>query len=140
MLLSHWALLGFATWTLCLVFFTIGLPRLTAIARGQARPNSFDPSVPHGSDRYRRSMRAHANCIENLPIFAALVLLGSSLGVSDPLFQHAAFAVLPARILQSIAHIASAQNRAVLIRFIAFCAQLACFTVLIALLVAQGLR
>jgi uncharacterized MAPEG superfamily protein len=140
MLLSHWALLGFATWTLSLVLFTIGVPRITAVLKQQARPNSFDPSVPHGSERYRRCMRAHANCVENLPVFASLVLLGSALGVSGSLFQLVAFAVLPARILQSVAHIASGRNRAILARFLFFSVQLACFAVLVALLVARGLR
>jgi uncharacterized MAPEG superfamily protein len=140
MLLSHWALLGFATWTLGLVLFTIGVPRIAAILKKQARPNSFDPSVPHGSERYRRCMRAHANCVENLPVFASLVLLGSALGVAGSLFQLAAFAVLPARILQSVAHIASGRNRAVLARFVFFVVQLSCFALLIALLIAHGLR
>jgi uncharacterized MAPEG superfamily protein len=140
MLLSHWALLGFVAWTLALVFFAIGVPRLTAIATKRARPNSFDPSVPHGSDGYRRCMRAHANCVENLPVFASLVLLGSALGVTGSLFQLAAFVVLPARVLQSVAHISSGRNLAITLRFFFFCVQLACFVLLISLLVARGLE
>jgi uncharacterized MAPEG superfamily protein len=140
MLLSHWALVGFVAWTVSLVLFTIGLPRIAAIVKHEAKPNSFDPSVPHGSERYRRSMRAHANCVENLPVFAALVLLGSALGMSGSLFQLAAFAVLPARVLQSVCHIWSGRNRAVLLRFVFFSVQLGCFAVLLGLLIARGLR
>lgn len=139
LLLSHWALLGFASWTILLVFFTIGLPRLSAVLSKRARPSSFDPSVPHGSERYRRCLRAHANCVENLPVFASLVLLGSVLEVPGASFQLLAFAVLPARVVQSVAHIASGSDRAVLVRFSAFCAQFACFAALIGLLVAHGL-
>jgi uncharacterized MAPEG superfamily protein len=139
MLLSQWALLGFASWTLLLVLIGIGVPRLSQVMKRQARPNSFDPSVPHGSERYQRSMRAHANCVENLPVFAALVLLGSTLGVTESSFQAAAVIVLPARVLQSSVHIASGRNRAVLARFAFFSVQLFCFGAMIALLIAHGI-
>lgn len=140
MLLSQWALLGFAAWTLLLVVVTIGMPRVSAILRKQARPNSFNPAVPHGSERYQRSMRAHANCVENLPVFAALVWLGTSRGVPGDLFQLAAFAVLPARVLQTVAHVSSGRNRAVLARFVFFCAQLVCFAIMTVELVLHALR
>lgn len=140
MLLSQWALLGFTMWTVLLVVVTIGAPRLAAIARKQAKPNSFNPAVPHGSERYQRSMRAHANCVENLPVFAALVLLGGPLGLRDTVFQLAAFCVLPARILQSVSHISSGRNRAILARFAFFCVQLLCFAIMGVQLFAQGLR
>ena len=140
MSLSHWALLGFVAWTLLLVLVGIGAPRFSAVLRKQARANSFNPAVPHGSERYQRTMRAHLNCIENLPIFAALVLLGTVLAVPGELFQLVAFAVLPARVLQSTVHIASGRNRAVLARFAFFSIQLCCFALLIVLLAAHGLR
>ncbi len=141
MLPSHWALLGFATWTLLLVLGGVGAPRISAILRRQARPNSFNLAVPHGSERYQRSLRAHLNCVENLPVFATLVLLGSVLNADrDALFQVAALAVLPARVLQSLAHIASGRNRAVLVRFVFYSVQLVCFAILVSVLVAHGLR
>jgi uncharacterized MAPEG superfamily protein len=138
--LSHWALLGFVTWTLLLVIVGVGTPRIWAVLRKGARPNAFNPEKPHGSERYQRTMRAHLNCVENLPVFAALVLLGSQLAVPGALFQIAAFIVLPARVLQSTAHIASGQNRAVLARFAFFSIQMGCFALLIALLVAHAFR
>jgi uncharacterized MAPEG superfamily protein len=123
-----------------LVLGGIGVPRITAVLKKQARPNSFNPALPHGSERYQRSMRAHLNCVENLPVFASLVLLGSALSVPGDLFQMVAFAVLPARILQSAVHVASGRNRAVLLRFVLFLIQLACFALMVGLLVAHGLR
>jgi uncharacterized MAPEG superfamily protein len=135
MRISQWALLGFVVWTLLLVVIGIGATRISQVMRGQARPNSFNPSVPHGSERYQRTLRAHANCVENLPIFAALVLLGSLTAVPDPLFQAAALAVLPARILQSAVHVASNRNRAVLARFVFFSVQLICFGIMVASLI-----
>jgi uncharacterized MAPEG superfamily protein len=140
MLLSQWALLGFAVWTVLLVVVTIGAPRLAAIARKQAQPSSFNAALPHGGERYQRSMRAHANCVENLPVFAALVLLGGSLGLEDSVFQLAAFCVLPARVLQSVAHICSGRDRAILARFLFFSVQLLCFVIMGVQLFVQGLR
>ncbi len=139
MLPSQWALLGFVGWTLLLLVTCIGGPRISAVMKGEARANSFNPAVPHGSDRYQRAMRAHLNCVENLPIFAALVLLGASLGVSGSLFQVAAAVVLPARMLQSVAHLASGRNRAVLVRFTFFSIQLLGFAVMLVLLLAHGI-
>lgn len=140
MTMSQWALLGFVAWTVTLLVVCIGVPRVTAVARNEARANSFNPNVPHGSDRYQRGMRAHLNCVENLPVFASLVLLGTLVAIPSSLFQLAAFAVLPARVLQSVAHIASGRNRAVLVRFVFFCVQLLCFASMAALLALHGLR
>jgi uncharacterized MAPEG superfamily protein len=137
MLLSEWALLGFTVWTIALVIGGIGATRIKLVLTKQARANSFDPRVPHGSERYQRSMRAHLNCVENLPIFAALVLLGTAHSMTDWHFQTAALAVLPARVLQSSVHIASGRNRAVLARFVFFSVQLICFLVMAFLLFAR---
>lgn len=138
MLVSQWALLGFVVWTLSLLIGTIGYTRVAAVMRRQARPNSFNAAVPHGSDRYQRCMRAHLNCVENLPVFGALVLLGGALGLDSGAFPIAALSVLPARVGQSLAHISSGSNRAVLVRFYFYTAQLLCFTVMIALLALRG--
>jgi uncharacterized MAPEG superfamily protein len=131
MLLSEWSLLGFVTWTLIVLIGGIGVTRITKVARREAAPNAFNPTVPHGSEGYQRRMRAHLNCVENLPIFAALVLLGSVLHVPGQLFQIAAIGVLPARIVQSAVHMASGRNRAVLVRFYAYTAQQICFGIMI---------
>ncbi len=136
---SHWALLGFVAWTILLLVSTVGVPRISAILKKQAKPNSFNPAVPHGSERYQRSMRAHLNCVENLPIFASLVLLGTAAQMSGSLFQAAAATVLPARLVQSVAHISSGRNRAILVRFGAYCVQIICFLLMLLLLVDEGL-
>jgi len=136
---SLWSLLGFTVWTLLVVLLGIGLPRIRAVVVDKARPNSFQPAVPHGSERYQRTMRAHMNCVENLPVFAALVLLGAVVELESALFQAAALTVLPARVLQSVTHIASGRNRAVLLRFAFFSVQFACFLTMAALLALHGL-
>ena len=134
MALSLWSLLGFAVWTLLLVLLGIGLPRFRAVLIDKARPNSFNPATPHGSERYQRTMRAHMNCVENLPVFAALVLLAAVLELNHGLFEAAAALVLPARVLQSVVHVASGRNRAVLVRFVFFTIQLGCFLTMAAVI------
>lgn len=138
--LSYWALIGFVVWTLMLLVFGIGFTRVAQVLRREAKANAFNPSVPHGSDAYQRRMRAHLNCVENLPLFAALVLLGGALGLTGSLFQGTAFVVLPARLGQSVVHLASGTSRAVLVRFAFFSVQVVCFTIMAALLIQRGLE
>ena len=65
------------------------------------------------------------NCVENLPVFAAVVLGGHAVGLSaDPAFQTAARSVLFARFGQTAAHVASGSSNAVRVRFAFFVAQL----------------
>lgn len=134
---SLWSLLAFTVWTLLIVLFGIGAPRIAAVLARQAPPKSFAADVPHGSDRYRRTMRAHANCVENLPVFAVLVLLSRVTQLESSAFETLAVVVTPARLLQTSVHIASGTNRAVLMRFWFFIVQLACFFGM-ALLLALG--
>jgi uncharacterized MAPEG superfamily protein len=138
--LSLWSLLGFTVWTLLLVMAGIGLPRIRAVLVDKVRANSFVAGTPHGSDRYQRTMRAHMNCIENLPVFATLVLLGAALGLQSPLFEHAALIVLPARVLQSVTHVISGRSRAVVVRFGFFSLQFVCFLTMAALIAAHAAR
>ena len=141
MSLSLWSLLGFAVWTQLLMVATIGVPRLLAIGQGRAAPSAFLADQVHGSERYRRSMRAHLNCVENLPVFATLVVVGALLGVADDgAFQWLALAVLPARVSQSVCHVLSGSNRAVMLRFCFYVIQLSSFFLLAGLLIAQGLK
>lgn len=131
---SLWSLLGFVLWTIAVLIAGIGLPRLSAIATRRAAPSSFVADVPHGSERYRRAMRAHMNCVENLPLFASLVLIGKVIEIDSPAFEWLAVLVLPARMAQSVIHVASGSNRAVIARFSFFCVQLGCFVAMAALL------
>ena len=134
---SLYSLLGFVVWTMLIVLVGIGFPRLSAVLGRRAAPKSFPADVPHGSDRYRRTMRAHANCVENLPIFAALVLIARSISLESATFEMLAVAVLPARMAQTVVHVASGSNRAVLVRFWFYSVQFACFAAMAAILVAS---
>lgn len=91
-----WMLLGFAAWTVLLLVSTVGVYRWSLILAGRAPINSLGGWV-EGADRYKRAMRAHANCIENLPVFGAIVValhIGNVNGLS--------VLILLARVLQSL--------------------------------------
>jgi len=63
------------------------------------------------------------NCVENLPIFAAVVLAGRLLELPDEPFGLVALAVLGARVLQTSAHLLSGSTLAVNVRFCFYAVQ-----------------
>jgi uncharacterized MAPEG superfamily protein len=71
----------------------------------------------------QRLARAHANCVEGLPIFGGLMLIAVVAGksaVTDPL----AYYFLVARVLQSLVHMSSVTAMAVTLRFACFAVQM----------------
>jgi uncharacterized MAPEG superfamily protein len=120
-----YCLLGFAVWTLVVLMTTIGLHRWTQILTGKASIDAFRADHPEGPDWYRRAMRAHANCVENLPVFGAIVAVATFAGASSPLLSGLSIAVVAARVCQTTVHVAFTQNaRAVSVRFSFFAIQL----------------
>ena len=115
MLPSQWALVGFVLWTLLIVLLGIGVPRVGSVLRKEARPNSFVASVPHGTERYQRTLRAHLNCVENLPVFAAVVLAAYAIGQRQ-VADSVAMWVLLARVAQSTTHLIGVNHMLVMIR------------------------
>ena len=63
-------LLGFAAWTLLLLSATVGVYRWSRILTGRAGAGAFQADNIQGEEWYKRAMRAHANCMENLPCSA----------------------------------------------------------------------
>ncbi|MBI4817722.1 MAG: MAPEG family protein [Deltaproteobacteria bacterium] len=116
-------LLGFAGWTVLLVSM-VGVWRVVLVLRGRMASNEFTSGTPHGSEAYWRLNRAHMNAVENLPIVATVILIGTILGIDSPLFDRLSEFVLGARIVQSLVHVSSGGKRAVSIRFSAFAVQL----------------
>jgi uncharacterized MAPEG superfamily protein len=131
-------LLGFATWTVLLLFGTVGLYRWSRILTGRVAIRDFRADQVEGEDWYKRAMRAHANCIENLPVFGAIVLALYVADVTGPVVDALATAILVARVLQSLAHVCLVQTNAVAsIRFVFFFVQVAGFLSLIGIIVAR---
>lgn len=120
-----YALMGFVFWTVALVL-SIGSIRVSQVATGKAAANSFPSGQPHGSDFYWRLSRAHMNCLENLPLFAAVVLTAHVSGLGAPLFGTLATIYVCARVGQTVAHISSPSVMAVNVRFTFFAVQMVC--------------
>jgi uncharacterized MAPEG superfamily protein len=136
MTIPQWTLLGFAAWTLALLVATVGVYRWFNILFARARVASFRSDQLEGDDWYRRGTRAHANCIENLPVFGAIVLVISALGLAGPVVDGLCIAILAARVCQSTVHLSHVQTDTfVAVRFSFFSVQLVCFIALIAMAV-----
>jgi len=138
MTIPLWMLLGFATWTLLLLMATVGVYRWFNILFSKARIASFRSDQLEGEDWYRRGTRAHANCVENLPVFGAIVLVIMIIGLHGPTVDALCIAVLIARIIQSSVHVSHVQTDTfVAVRFSFFSVQLVCFLVLIVMIASH---
>ena len=134
-----WMLLAFATWTLLLLLSTIGVYRWSRILTRQSPINEFRADEIQGADWYRRSMRAHANCVENLPVFGAIVFALYVSQLNSAAVSFLSIGVLVARVMQSLVHICFPQtNTVAAIRFAFFFVQIVCFLALIVLIVRHA--
>lgn len=116
------ALTGFIAWSLALLLLMEAIRSWQVVTR-EVPANGFCPDNSNLSPFMQRLARAHANCLEGLPIFGGLMLVAVAAGQSaltDPL----AYVLLAARILQSLIHLASTSATAVTLRFTAFAVQM----------------
>ena len=116
------ALLGFLSWTLALLL-VMEVIRTKLVLSKQVAANGFTPDNAGLSPFMQRLARAHANCLEGLPLFGGFMLVAVIAGkahVTDSL----AYALLTARIVQSLIHLASTSPLAVTARFTAFAMQM----------------
>jgi uncharacterized MAPEG superfamily protein len=120
---SLWSLLGFTAWTLLLVLGVVTYRSVTVLS-GKRRPNSWNRAQPPQDPEFlQRLVHAHANCLENLPLFAAVILVAGLTGkleLTDPL----AGWYLALRIGQSTVHLTGTSPVQVLLRFSFFVPQL----------------
>lgn len=135
MTIPMWMLLGFTTWTLLLLVATVGVYRWSNILFRRVPIAAFRTDQIEGADWYKRGTRAHANCIENLPVFGAIVMALSATALSSPAIDTLSIIILIARIVQSSVHVCHVQTNAfVSVRFSFYTVQLVCFLVLIGML------
>lgn len=116
------ALLGFISWALFLLVL-MEVIRSRLVLTGRVAANGFDPENSGLSPFMQRLARAHANCLEGLPIFGCLMVVAVIAGkasLTDPL----AYPLLGARLVQSSIHLVSTSSAAVTARFSAFVVQL----------------
>ena len=116
------ALTGFIAWSLFLLVVMEAI-RSRMVVTKEVPANGFRPDNSNLSSFMQRLARAHANCLEGLPLFGGLMLVAVVSGnssLTDPL----AFVLLGARIVQSSIHLASLSPAAVTFRFSAFAVQM----------------
>jgi uncharacterized MAPEG superfamily protein len=136
--LPVWMLLGFAAWTVLLLTATVGVYRWTRILTGRVEVRHFRADQVEGEDWYKRAMRAHANCIENLPVFGAIVFALHVGNVAGNLVNILAITILIARVMQSLVHVCFTQtNTMASIRFGFFFVQMVGFLWLIGMIVTK---
>ena len=138
MTLPIWMLLGFALWTIVLLLSTVGVYRWSRILTGRLPIRSFRADQIEGADWYKRAMRAHANCVENLPVFGAIVLALHVGKMAGAFIDALSVTVLVARILQSLVHVCFVQtNTMTSIRFGFFFVQIVSFLLLAGILLTK---
>lgn len=113
MLHAYIALLVYCLWMMVLLFAML-VVRVKAVRKG-LRAKEITPFNENISPFANRLSRAHANCYENLPIFAVIVLVAAMNDALD-LLQGTALIFIAARILQSCVHMYSGRMRVVMIR------------------------
>ena len=115
-------LVAFIGWTLFLLVWMEAV-RSWRVATGRTRSNEFRPDNANLSEFMQRLARAHANCVESLPVMGGLLLVAVATGrheVTDSL----APVLLAARVAQSSVHVASLSIIAVNVRFAFFAVQM----------------
>jgi uncharacterized MAPEG superfamily protein len=131
-------LLAFGGWTLLTLFGSIGVYRWRRILTGRASVAEWRADLPQGSEWYQRAMRAHMNCIENLPIYTAVVIALMATGMQSSIIDRLAIALITSRIAQTLVHIVLAQTNAVAsVRFGLFCLQVLCMITMGAIIIAS---
>ncbi len=116
------AFLGFLCWTLFLLVLMETVRSKLVLTR-EVPANGFNPENSNLSPFMQRLARAHANCIEGLPLFGGFMILAVIAGKSN-ITDSLAYVLLAARISQSIIHLASTSSFAVSARFAAFAVQM----------------
>ena len=120
-------LLAFAAWTLLTLFGSVGVYRWSRILTGRACIAEWRADLPQGSEWYQRAMRAHMNCVENLPVYAAIVVALVATSVQSLAIDGLAVTMLAARIGQTVTHIVMPPtNAAAILRFALFFLQASC--------------
>ena len=134
---------GLTTPLVCLllvVAWTIGLVVALTIARFRylAQGGSVrDFGVPDDRRLIWRLYRAHVNVLENLPLFAAVVLVAAVIGRQSTALDVLSVAYLCARIGQSIAHVAPGAGLKFNVRFGFFATQIVCLAFMVLVLLVS---
>ena len=127
MTIPLWVMLGFAGWTLAVLTASIGVYRWSRILSGRATIAEWSADSTRRSEWYQRATRAHMNCVENLPVYGAVAMAATLVGVGGREIDALALTLLAARIGQSLVHITRPQTEPVAaLRFGLYFVQIVC--------------
>lgn len=116
------ALFAYVTWTILLVV-ALGLFRSGLVMTKGRAANSFAASGDDLDGFGKRLTRAHANCFENLPAAAAIMLYAIATD-QTAITNGLAYPFIAARLAQSVVHLISTSRTFVLVRFAFYIVQL----------------
>lgn len=117
------ALLIFVAWSIVLVLIYAGY-RVPMILSGQQKANHWERNQPVDDPAFLvRVKGAHLNCLENLPLFAALVLTAAAMG-RNGIVDGIAGVFIYCRLGQGIVHLIGTSLPLILIRATLFVVQL----------------
>jgi uncharacterized MAPEG superfamily protein len=102
MTIPLWSLAFFVAWTIFVVIFLLGVR--TRILMSGGSPAEF--GVPDDRKLVWRLFRTQANCVENLPLFAAVVLVAAVRGVDSGALDILSLVYMAGRVAQSTIHMA----------------------------------
>jgi uncharacterized MAPEG superfamily protein len=127
---SIYALLGFTAWTLLLVLVVFSWRGIEIVINRKKADSWTRGKDTEAPGLIRRVEHAHANCLENLPLFAVIVLAAAATGKSAVTDQWAMI-VLYARLAQSVTHMIGVSHWLVMLRATFWSAQLVLFAVML---------
>lgn len=130
-MLSLQALIGFTAWTLLLVLIIFAWRGIEIVINGKKADSWTRGKDTPAPGLIRRIEHAHVNCLENLPIFATIVLAAAAMGKSAVTEPYAMY-VLYARVAQTLTHMIGVSHWLVMLRATFWTIQLVLFVVMLA--------
>ncbi|PCI99293.1 MAG: hypothetical protein COB14_06745 [Alphaproteobacteria bacterium] len=118
---AYVVLLAFVLWTVMWIFVMLVLRMKVAIP-GKVKITEFTHTGAEISPLMQRVSRVHANCLENLPIFASVVFVAAQTGTLD-IINGLVWVYFGARVLQSLIHASSVSKAFIMPRAMCFWVQ-----------------
>ena len=129
-MLSLHALIGFTAWTLLLVLIIFAWRGIEIVINGKKADSWTRGKDVAAPGLIRRIEHAHINCLENLPIFAVIVLAAAATGKSAVTEPYAMY-VLYARVAQTLTHMVGVSHWLVMLRATFWAIQLILFVLML---------
>lgn len=122
---AYLSLLGFAAWTMLMPVLYVGLWRVPLVLARRRPANAWPRGAEHDDPPLvRRIHDAHMNCVENLPVFAAIIAVAGLTGNLETANLLGPW-VLALRVGQSVTHMIGASAALVFVRGNLYLLQLA---------------